>query len=161
VAATHYVLGEALDRDPFLLFELRGRSKEQVLAALRSARGGQTDVDPAAQPTAASVVLGPLNAEDYDKLEQPLPTLQFSFEASAGHSAVLRQLGAPPTWTDESQPADVLAPLVRAAAESARRLALNEPSQSEEPAGAEQAETEVKAKAPAKRPRRASPAKSK
>jgi uncharacterized Zn finger protein len=40
VAATHYVLGEALDRDPFLLFELRGRTKEQVLDALRAARGG-------------------------------------------------------------------------------------------------------------------------
>ena len=27
VAATHYVLGEALDRDPFLLFELRGKTR--------------------------------------------------------------------------------------------------------------------------------------
>jgi uncharacterized Zn finger protein len=40
VAATHYVLGDALDRDPFLLFELRGRTKDQVLDALRAARGG-------------------------------------------------------------------------------------------------------------------------
>jgi uncharacterized Zn finger protein len=40
VAATHYVLGEALDGDPFLLFELRGRSKGQVLAGIRAARGG-------------------------------------------------------------------------------------------------------------------------
>ncbi len=37
VAATHYVLGEALDRDPFLLFELRGRDKD---AGARSAAGG-------------------------------------------------------------------------------------------------------------------------
>jgi uncharacterized Zn finger protein len=35
VAATHYVLGEAFDKDPFLLFELRGRSKEAVLQSLR------------------------------------------------------------------------------------------------------------------------------
>lgn len=40
VAATHYVLGEALDGDPFLLFELRGRSKDQVLAGIRAARRG-------------------------------------------------------------------------------------------------------------------------
>src|SRR6185503_13205308 len=40
VAATHYVLGEALDRDPFLLFELRGRTKRQVMDALRAARSG-------------------------------------------------------------------------------------------------------------------------
>src|SRR5204863_9476994 len=38
VAATHYVLGEALDRDPFLLFELRGKAKGQVLAGIRAAR---------------------------------------------------------------------------------------------------------------------------
>jgi len=130
VAATHYVLGEALDRDPFLLFELRGRSKEQVLAALRSARGGQDERD--LQPTAATpatVVLDQLRAEDYDKAQQPLPSLQFSFEESASHSAVLRQLGAPAAWTDEAQPADMLAPLVRAAAENARRIALAEPQQ--------------------------------
>lgn len=39
VAAVHYVLGDALDRDPYLLFELRGRTKAQLLAALRLARG--------------------------------------------------------------------------------------------------------------------------
>jgi uncharacterized Zn finger protein len=48
VAATHYVLGEALDRDPFLLFELRGRTKDQVLDALRAARGGAGDCREAA-----------------------------------------------------------------------------------------------------------------
>ena len=46
VAATHYVLGEALDRDPFLLFELRGKTKEQVLDALRVARGGAGEAAP-------------------------------------------------------------------------------------------------------------------
>lgn len=38
VAATHDILGEAPDRDPFLLFELRGRSRSQVLDALRRLR---------------------------------------------------------------------------------------------------------------------------
>lgn len=136
VAATHYVLGEALDRDPFLLFELRGRTKQQVLAALRSARGGQPEAEHEPQPSAArevaSVVLKDLNAADYDKLDQPLPHLEFRFEESAGQSAVLRQLGAPAAWRDEAQPADVLAPLVRAAAENARRLALSEPAPAED-----------------------------
>ena len=35
VAATHYILAEQLDEDPFLLFRLRGRTQEQVMAALR------------------------------------------------------------------------------------------------------------------------------
>jgi hypothetical protein len=40
IAAVHYVLGEAFDRDPFLLFELRGRSKDAVLQTLRGFRAG-------------------------------------------------------------------------------------------------------------------------
>ena len=38
VAAVHYILGEQFDEDPFLLFVLRGRTQEQVLAALRAQR---------------------------------------------------------------------------------------------------------------------------
>lgn len=38
VAAVHYLLGERLDDDPFLLFRLRGREHEQVLDALRARR---------------------------------------------------------------------------------------------------------------------------
>ena len=38
VAAAYYVLGSEFDRDPFLLFELRGKSRDQVMAALRGQR---------------------------------------------------------------------------------------------------------------------------
>ena len=36
VAAVCYIMAEALDRDPWLLFDLRGLTKEQVLEALQS-----------------------------------------------------------------------------------------------------------------------------
>jgi uncharacterized Zn finger protein len=144
VAATHYVLGEALDRDPFLLFELRGRTKDQVLDALRAARGGVSDTPAkkAGKSKVASedraievptVKLGKLKAGDYDKPREPLPTLHFSFDEPVTHGAVLRQLGAPITWEGDASPADILAPLVRAAAETARRIAMAEPSDAGEP----------------------------
>jgi uncharacterized Zn finger protein len=44
VAAVYYVLGSEFDRDPFLLFELRGKSKEQVMNALRG--GGRRNERP-------------------------------------------------------------------------------------------------------------------
>jgi uncharacterized Zn finger protein len=142
-AATHYVLGEALDRDPFLLFELRGRTKQQVLEALRRARGGRrttsnTGRKPEGQPPDATldvptVKLGKLKAGDYDKPREPLPSLHFSFEEPVTHGAVLRQLGAPAAWEGDVSPADVLAPLLHAAAESARRIAMAEASDSGEP----------------------------
>ena len=37
-AAVYLLLGERFDADPFLLFHLRGRSKEQIMAAMRARR---------------------------------------------------------------------------------------------------------------------------
>ena len=163
IAATHYVLGEALDRDPFLLFELRGRSKEQVLAALRAARSAEPSqaqsgtrgkqrrkraakVEPIADASASTsphiredaqeipaVALGKLAAADYDKPRAELPALHFSFDPPAASGALLRQLGAPAAYDNDTTPAEALAPLVRAASEAARRIALAEPVAPVEP----------------------------
>src|SRR4029079_14567036 len=76
VAATHYVLGEALDRDPFLLFELRGRSKELVLDALRRARGGGASTETAPRPVADTRI----DLAAYDRAPGALPALAFSFD---------------------------------------------------------------------------------
>jgi len=151
VAAAHYILGDALDRDPFLLFELRGRSKAQVLTALRAARAGEPDPElalplgetpkkkstkkraaklaaeapkPDVEPPA--VPFGSVDAADYDKPREPLPTLQFSFDAPHTDAAVLLQLGAPASWRGEQSPAEALADWVRAAADAARRIALTD-----------------------------------
>ncbi|HET6334394.1 MAG TPA: hypothetical protein VFG30_14320 [Polyangiales bacterium] len=130
VAATHYVLGEALDRDPFLLFELRGRTKDQVLAALRAARGGSdTAADSRgleADTRMNAVRLERVDAEDYDAPRAPLPALQLEFEAPKAHAAVLQQLGKPAAWSGSDSPLDVLAPFVKAAADRARAMALAE-----------------------------------
>jgi len=135
VAATHYLLGEALDRDPFLLFELRGRDKARVLDGLRAARraagaaGLEASIprDAAPDPEVASVTLGPMTPADYDRLREPLPSLELSFEAPSRPGALLRQLGVLPGWRDASSPAEALEPLVQSAAAAARRLALGEP----------------------------------
>jgi uncharacterized Zn finger protein len=123
VAATHYVLGEALDRDPFLLFELRGRSKERVLDALRTARSGSAVRETAPLPVPGTRI----DLAAYDRAPAALPALAFSFDEPASHAAVLRQLGAPSAWKEEVSPAEALAPLVQRAAEAARRIALAEP----------------------------------
>ena len=36
IAAVYYLLGEEFDSDPFLIFKLRGRTKEQIIEALRA-----------------------------------------------------------------------------------------------------------------------------
>ena len=74
-----------------------------------------------------------LKAGEYDKPREPLPDLHFSLDEPATHVAMLRQLGAPTVWESDASPADVLAPLVRAAAETARHIAMVEPSDDELP----------------------------
>jgi uncharacterized Zn finger protein len=40
IAAVHYLLGERFDEDPFLMFVLRGRGQDEIVAALRARRAG-------------------------------------------------------------------------------------------------------------------------
>jgi uncharacterized Zn finger protein len=133
VAATHYVLGEAFDRDPFLLFELRGRCKAQVLDALRAARADESGRTFAKHGNGAeasepvpSVTLGRIKAADWDKPPDSSPALRLSFAAPPVSGGVLRHLGAPTGWSSDTSPADLLGPMIQAAAERARAMAMAE-----------------------------------
>ncbi len=130
VAAVHYVLGEAFDRDPFLLFELRGQTRQQVLDALRGLRAGTPAGTGARARTAssvatvASVSLDKVSATDFERLRAPLTPLHFRIDAPAVHAAVPRQLGAPPSWSLRESPAEILGAAYEAGGSLARRLAL-------------------------------------
>ncbi|WP_377474394.1 MAG: SWIM zinc finger family protein [Microcoleus anatoxicus] len=39
ISAVYYLLGDRFSEDPFVLFQMRGRTKEQILTALRQRRG--------------------------------------------------------------------------------------------------------------------------
>jgi uncharacterized Zn finger protein len=130
VAAVHYVLGEFLDRDPFLLFLLRGRAKDEVVDALRRLRtgapAGQGGGEPRRPQRPGTVVLPPVPPERYDLLRAPVDDLRFRIEAPAVEGAVPRQLGPPRSWALHVPPREWLQPLVARAAELARELAFGE-----------------------------------
>ncbi len=151
VAAVHYVLGEAFDRDPFLLFELRGRSREQVLNALRRHRAPEAAAPPeghrarpGAGEEAAVAAAGPhgrpggspsdegpagvarraVDPAAYERFRERTDDLTFHITRPAVSGALLRQIGAPPSWRLPSTPTDLLCPALAAAAELARDMAL-------------------------------------
>jgi uncharacterized Zn finger protein len=130
VAATHYVLGEAFDRDPFLLFELRGQTRAQVIGALRRLRTGAsacksaTDAAAAAAIAATHVWLDRAAADDFERLREPLAPLRFRIDAPLSRATLLRQLGAPPSWSLHESPAEVLGAAYESGGALARRLAL-------------------------------------
>jgi len=117
-AAVHHVLAEALQGEPFLLFALRGRPREQLLADLRRSwgdTGSTTVVDdaPAALPEG-----------DWLAAPRPLPPMTFKVSDPArfpGH-VELGPLGG------EDDVGRTLAPLYTAGAQAARELALHRPT---------------------------------
>ena len=124
VAATHYVLGEALDTDPFLLFELRGRTKEQVLAALshlRSAGHVMAEKKPAEH--SASIALEELSATNFEQGAHALPLLHFDFDTPVAAGALLNSLGKPASWQIAETPADMLLPALSSARDYAIAIA--------------------------------------
>lgn len=120
IAAVYYLLGEEFDRDPFLLFKLRGMSREELVEKLGAATpAAQTEAVEAASPalppeplTAEVAVFwqgGALPDELFGEVRQP--------PASA---ALLKRLGNFPFWRGAERPVDALEPVYTQA--SARGL---------------------------------------
>jgi uncharacterized Zn finger protein len=99
VAAVHYVIGSELDRDPFLLFLLRGRSREAVLQALRERRTVAPADGPAAVPagTPEPEEAPPLESqiESFWQVSAEFSGLRFAIDAPRVPEAVLKRLGLP------------------------------------------------------------------
>ncbi len=128
VAATHYVLGEVLDRDPFLLFELRGRSKEQVLSGLSHLRSGESGAKPISgnliKVTSNDVVcLNELSADRFEEKSSELNLVGFDFDVLAISGSLLRSLGKPASWNISESPEELLTPLIVQARDLALEMA--------------------------------------
>lgn len=93
VAAAYYVLGSEFDRDPFLLFELRGKNKEQVMNALRGHRGERT---PAARPP--RVASEPLEEHiaDFWQAGDELDSISIRISKPPVSQTILKRLGPVP-----------------------------------------------------------------
>jgi uncharacterized Zn finger protein len=118
VAAVYYLLGEEFDRDPFLLFRLRGLGRDELLQRLSGLTpAGETAVTgtetPAAVPAAPLPAdqagfwgSGSLPADFYGEVQTPPVS-----------AAWLRRLGKFPFWRGESPLPETLQPVYGKAAE--------------------------------------------
>jgi uncharacterized Zn finger protein len=105
IAAVYYLLGEQFDEDPFLIFKLRGRAKEQIIAALRAARAAdEAPQRPVRQP--AERVRQPAETvtpladclEAFWGASEALDALRFTIAAPAVTAAPVKRLGEPAFW---------------------------------------------------------------
>ena len=116
IAATYYILAEAFDQDPFLLFQWRGREPKKLQEQLAQFRTAEA-VD--AEPLATGMDWEPLGPERFwaaGAIPHPVPAL------SPRCDLLARQLGPSPVVLMGRDFADLLEELVTTAAKEARTL---------------------------------------
>ena len=120
MAAVHLVLSDALEGDPFLLLNLRGRTQQQLVRALCKQWGDTHPFKGAFNPTSEV----PKELDRWFSSTEALDTtMQFKIPAQpARQLAGLLALGPPPGQADLST---ALGPLYEAGAKAAAQLALS------------------------------------
>lgn len=125
LAAVHYILAERFDEDPFLLFRLRGKSQDEVVAVLGAAAE--------AAPEGAEYAPAPPLSGSMNRFWQMGEAFnQFSLRVAAPEVAypVLERLGEPDFVPDGSR---WLAKVYDVVTETAVKLAYSEEKEAEEP----------------------------
>ncbi len=136
VAATHYILGEQFDEDPFLIFRLRGRTQEQILQALRNRRAGEAASEEAEAEEEPEAVT-PLE-ELIPRFWQPLERLEglpTAIKPPIVAQPLLRRLG-PPAFLPNEDLARLLEPAYSAITRAALAAAFEGNGQPEGQDGA-------------------------
>ena len=92
LAAVHYILAQRFDEDPFLLFRLRGKTQEEIVAALGAAEDREMSTISADEPPAPAPALSPA---DFWQLGPELEGFAVHIAAPAEPYPLLERLGAP------------------------------------------------------------------
>jgi uncharacterized Zn finger protein len=95
IAAAHYILGERFDEDPFLIFRLRGRTQEQVMAALRQRRAGDGEIAEEESDEIEIIVALEQHITNFWEPLAPLEGFSVSIHPPAIEMPVLKRLGEP------------------------------------------------------------------
>ena len=93
IAAVYYLLGEEFDRDPFLLFRLRGMERSEFVTLL-----GETPAPSEAGGAAAPPEPLPASPAGFWSAPEPPPDLLGSAPTAPAGAALARRLGKFPFW---------------------------------------------------------------
>ncbi|HEY9723953.1 MAG TPA: SWIM zinc finger family protein, partial [Oscillatoriaceae cyanobacterium] len=121
IAAVYYVMAEAFDKDPFMIFLLRGRSREALLAMLRAARAAEAKAAPMAVETFEGSSLDSLR---FWQAGEELETVHIAIQTPALPGGIAKRLGRPPFWRSPADPVTRLGEIYESLAKRAREVAL-------------------------------------
>jgi uncharacterized Zn finger protein len=116
VAAVYYLLAEAFDNDPFLLFKLRGMERDEFFSHLREAGGGAAG----SSATAAAAEPVPLpETGDAFWADSPLEADVWRPSSPTLHAALPKRLGPLPFWRGGQSLVESMSSIYRCASEAA------------------------------------------
>ena len=130
IAAVHYLLGEEFDRDPFLLFKLRGLTRAELLRRI----GGTAGRTPRkSEPTTPPMPPEPLPAdpEMFWAEFEPDESLSRDVDIPTIAAAFPKRLGAFPFWRGDQRFLDVLERVYREASNVGIRVLLDDTARGE------------------------------
>lgn len=129
VAAVFYILAEAFDEDPFLVFTWRGRTKDQLIERLRTLRGAASDPGGPASAASAGLDSGPPLRSclgSYWQVGPQLAEVAIRPVAPEVPDAVLRELGQASVKVRGEDLSGLLAAAYKAMSSAAERRALGD-----------------------------------
>jgi uncharacterized Zn finger protein len=103
IAAVYYQLADRFSEDPFIIFQLRGRSKQQILDRLRQKRQQQTSQLPsetitieAIKDSASETSTTTLDLQQFWQYDEPLESALVAISPSLETKSILNLLGTIP-----------------------------------------------------------------
>jgi uncharacterized Zn finger protein len=131
IAAVYYLLAEQFDCDPFLIFKLRGKTKEQIIESLRNMRAAGAQPELVEVPRLASSSANrakPLEEclDRYWQKGSEIDQLEINPTAPEIQNAVLKRLGDSPFSIGDANMTTLLSKAYLVAGQEARRKALGE-----------------------------------
>lgn len=123
VAAAHYILAERFDENPFLIFEMRGRTKERIIGELRKRRGAVPQKEYPKHESAAPKAGHLKSPQDFWRAGKGLKTFSIHIAAPEVDNAVLKRLGPAPFYVEKANIAAILSKVYGAVTEAALKKA--------------------------------------
>jgi uncharacterized Zn finger protein len=121
IAAVHYLLGERFDEDPFLMFLLRGRSRDEIISALRARRSG-----PEPEPAAETEQLVETDLTNFWSSPPQTEEVALHFALPESDALAVKRLGPPPFARDHASLSTIMERLYQQIGEHALLLAIGE-----------------------------------
>ncbi len=104
IAAVHYILAEEFDRDPFMLFEIRGQTKQNIITLLRNKRSkyGNNSQDNSKKKILVQKRKNFISPENYWKGDNLVPfTLDITIPKIS--ASIIKRMEPPDFWNNKEE----------------------------------------------------------